>query len=206
MTESGSSAGTRGGSAAPPAWLRNVAVWVGVALALVVLVVLGVAVLPPWWASLIGGWVDGVQSRGVLLGLVLGIAFTLLPIGVALLALRSGIGSRTRIALIVAALLLLLPSVLTIAISLGTSDARSVMVIEAPGFAVSTVVGIGLTVLVTVGVIIGRSRGRRTSRQLENARGKAVQRNRDLAGEAEESGGAGDTGEPQEAPDPAPKD
>lgn len=175
MAESGSSGGTRGASAAPPAWLRNVAVWVGVALALVVLVVLGVAVLPPWWASLIGGWVDGVQSRGIVLGLVLGIVFTLLPIGLVLLALRSGLSSRARIALIVGALLLLLPSVLTIAIWAGSSDARSVLVIEAPGFRGATVIGIALVVVALVVVLVVRARSRRTRARITEAREKSVQ-------------------------------
>ena len=188
MTETGSTSARGATQAVPPAWLRSVALWVGAALAVVLLVVLGVAVLPSWWASLIGGWVDGVQSRGILLGLVLGVVFTVLPLGLFLLALRSGLGSRVRIGLVVGALLLLLPSVLTMAISLGSSDARSVLVIEGPGFRGATLAGIGLTVLAIAAVLLGRSRSRRTHRRVAEAQSRAQQHTREVAAEHPERG------------------
>jgi hypothetical protein len=156
-------------SSAPPAWLRNVAVWVGAGLAVVVLVVLGVAVLPGWWATQVGSWVQGVPGRGVPLGLGIGAVFTLLPLGVGLLAFRSGLTSKVRIALIVIALLLLLPNVLTIAIALGSSDARSVLAIAAPGFRGATVVGVALVVLVLAAVLVIRRRSRHTRHTIEEA-------------------------------------
>jgi len=153
----------------PPAWLRNVAVWVGAGLALVVLVVLGVAVLPGWWATQVGGWVQGVFGRGVPIGLGVGAVFTLLPLGVGLLAFRSGLTSKVRIALIAIALLLLLPNVLTIAIALGRSDARSVLAISAPGFRGATVAGIALVLLVLVAVLVIRRRSRHTRQNIDEA-------------------------------------
>ncbi|GAB2600484.1 hypothetical protein [Pseudactinotalea suaedae] len=156
-------------SSAPPAWLHNVAVWVGAGLAVVVLVVLGVAVLPGWWATQVGSWVQGVPGRGVPLGLEIGAVFTLLPLGVGLLAFRSGLTSKVRIALIVIALLLLLPNVLTIAIALGSSDARSVLAIAAPGFRGATVVGVALVVLVLAAVLVIRRRSRHTRHTIEEA-------------------------------------
>ncbi len=169
--------------ATPPSWLRNAAVWVGVGLALAVLVVLGVALLPGWWASTIGGWVRGVEDRGALLGVVIGATFTLLPLAVGLVALRSGLSSRWRVGLIVTALLLLLPNVLTIAVALGSSDARSVIAIEAPSFRGATGVGIGLTVVVLLAVVVIRWWSRRTRRTVEGARERAVVVGRERAAE-----------------------
>jgi hypothetical protein len=172
---------------APPAWMRHANLWVGAALSLTLLVLLGVAVLPDRWAAVVGGWVDGVQSRGVLLGLVLGAVFTLLPLVLGLLALRSGLRPWARLALVASALLLLLPNVLTVSIALSTSDARSVVATEAPGLRGATVVAIGVTLLVVAVVLIGRSRVRRTRREVTEAQGRAVQRSRDLAAEPERS-------------------
>jgi hypothetical protein len=181
--------GSRGSpSSAPPAWMRNATVWVGAALSIGLLVLLGVAVLPDWWAAVVGGWVDGDQTRGVLLGLVLGVVFTLLPLALGLLAMRSGLSTRARLALIASAVLLLLPNVLTVAIALSSSDARAVIAIDAPGLRGATVVGIGVTLLVVAAVLLGRSRSRRTRREVTQAQERAARRSRDLAAERDRSG------------------
>lgn len=188
-----------------PAWLKNAAVWVGAGLAIAVLVVLGVAVLPGWWASQIGNWVQGVFGRGVPIGLGTGALFTLLPLGVGVLAFRSGLTSKVRITLVVIGLLLLLPNVLTIAIALGRSDARSVLAITAPGFRGATVVGIGLVILALVAVLVIRRRSRQTRKAIGEAGAKAKQLSRERAqaqAQAETKGQAGAT----EKPDPAQPD
>ena len=173
------------GSGAPPAWLRNAAIWIGAALAVAVLVVLGVAVLPGWWASLVGGWVQGVAGRGVPIGIGIGALFTTLPLGVGALAFRHGLRSKARIALIVIALLLLLPNVLTTAIALGSGDPRSLLVVAAPGFRGGTWAGIGFVLLALVAVIAVRKRSRHTSSAIAEAHEKAIQRSRERAAEAE---------------------
>lgn len=189
-------------AAGPPRWLGNLALWVGGALALVVLVLLAVAVLPGWWAELVGGWVLGVQSRGVWLGLLLGALFTILPIGVALLAMRRPLTPGARLALVVIALLLLLPNVLTIAIAAGRSDARHVLAIQAPGLVGATVAAIVVVVVLAVAVIGIRTRSRRTRRKLDEARVRAIEVGRERAAEARaaevqaESGADPDEGSP----------
>lgn len=194
--DGGAASQVQRGAAAPPAWLRNAAVWVGAGLALVVLVVLGVAVLPGWWASLVGGWVKGVSGRGIPIGLGVGALFTLLPLGVGALAFRRGLRSKVRIALVVIALLLLLPNVLTTAIALGSGDARSMLTIAAPGFRGATWVGIGIVVLALVAGIVVRRRARHTSRKIEAAEEKAARVSRERAAEVERASDVG--------PDPAP--
>lgn len=175
---------SRGGSA-PPAWLRDLTLWVAAALAAVVLVVLGVAVLPGWWASVVAGWVQGVLGRGIPIGLGLGALFTLLPLGVGVLALRSGLTSRSRIALVVVALLLLLPNVVTIAVSLGRGDPRSVLAIAAPGFVGASVAGIGLVVALLLALVLIRRRSRRTRRMMTEAGERVAAANRERARERE---------------------
>lgn len=168
-------------TAGPPAWLRNTAVWVGAALAVLVLAVLGVAVLPGWWARLVGSWVLGVNGRGVPIGMSVGAVFTILPLGVGLLATRTGLSVRARSILIVIALLLLLPNVITLAVALGSGDARSALVIGAPGFRVGSVLGVALVVLVLLALLVIRRRSATTRAQIDAARGRAVQVGRDRA-------------------------
>lgn len=145
-----------------PPWLRGAAAWVGIGLGVVLLVVLGVALLPGWWASLVSGWVVGVDGRGIPIGLLVGALFTVLPLGAVLIALRSGLSPRTRVVLVAAGLLLLLPNVLTLAVSLSGSDARSVLVIGAPGFRGASAVGVGLVLALLATVILVRRRSART--------------------------------------------
>ncbi|WP_420113755.1 hypothetical protein [Pseudactinotalea sp.] len=176
---------------APPAWLRNAAVWVGVGVAVVVLVVLGVAVLPGWWAGLVGDWVHGVSGRGIPIGVGIGALFTVLPLGIGALAFRRGLRSQARIAIIVIALLLLLPNVLTTTIALGGGDARSMLAIAGPGFRGGTWTGIGLVVLALVAVIVIRRRSRRTRTKIDEAEQKAARVSRQRAAEVEEAGETG---------------
>lgn len=163
-----------------PGWLRTTTLWVGGALAIVVVAALGVAVLPGWWASLVGSWVLGISSRGIWLGLGVGALFTLLPIAVAVLAARSGLG-RARAALVAIAILLLLPNVLTLAVSLARSDAHWVLVIEAPGFGGATIAGVVLVLVAVAATALVRRWTRQRSRALEAAHQRAVTLTRERA-------------------------
>lgn len=186
MSQSGS--GQPSGSPArpasqPPSWLRVVALVAAAVLALVAVVVLGAALLPGWWAALVGGWVQGVPSRGVWLGLLVGAVFTLLPLAVVALALRSGMRGRVRVVLVLLALVLLLPNVLTIAIALGGGDPRSVIAIEAPSFRGATVVGMAVTLLVVAVVLVVRGWTLRTRITVSRAHERATRLGRQRAAE-----------------------
>lgn len=164
-----------------PGWLRTTTLWVGGALAIVVVAALGIAVLPGWWASLVGGWVLGVSSRGIWLGLGVGALFTLLPIAVAVIAARSGLSARARAALVAIAILLLLPNVLTLAVSLARSDAHWVLVIEAPGFRGATIAGVAIVLVAVAAMALVRRWTRQRSRALEAAHERAVTLTRERA-------------------------
>lgn len=189
----------RGTASGLPAWLGTLTLWVGGALALALVVLLGVAVLPGWWADLVGSVVQGVDGRGIVLGLVLGAVFTLLPLGVAALAMRSGLTVRARVALVVVALLLLLPTVLTLATAAGSSDARHVLAIEAPGLRGATVVGV-VVALVLVAALLGARAFTRRRRALATAQELAVALGRERAAAGETTAAA----EPQPSAETAP--
>lgn len=190
----------RGTASGLPAWLGTLTLWVGGALALALVVLLGVAVLPGWWDDLVGSVVQGVDGRGIVLGLVLGAVFTLLPLGVAALAMRSGLTVRARVALVVVALLLLLPTVLTLATAAGSSDARHVLAIEAPGLRGATVVGVVVALVLVAALLGARAFTRRRRRALATAQELAVALGRERAAAGETTAAA----EPQPSAETAP--
>src|SRR5690625_1790868 len=126
----------------PPAWLRRVTVALGVLVVLVLLGVVGSIVLPGWWAGVVTGWVQGITSAGILAGLVCGVVFTALPVGIIWFAVRAKWPWRTRLIVAAAAAVLALPYVLTLVIDLGSTssafDARLVMVQCTPAMLAAT--------------------------------------------------------------------
>jgi len=135
----------------PPAWLRTSAVVVGGVVVIIALLVLAAAVLPTWWAEIVGRQVDGVGSAGILWGLAYGAGFTLLfLIGVGV-AVRARWHWKVRLGIGVVALLLLVPNLLTLAVSMGlterTQHARTLMAIQAPNFRGATAAGVGATLV-----------------------------------------------------------
>ena len=163
---------------APPPWLRKSALIVGAILLVVVLYLVGSAVLPRWWARTIGGQVNGVPSSGVLVGLFYGFLFTFIPIGVGALAAKPRLHWKARIGIGVAALLLTMPNLLTLAVALGTSEAarigRAEIAVEAPSFRGATAVGVGIAI--AMALVIGMVAWRLVTsrRELRRLRGKVA--------------------------------
>ena len=178
----------------PPVWLRLVTMGAGVVIVLVLLGVLGSIVLPGWWAGLVTGWVQGVSSAGILIGLVCGLVFTVIPASVIWLAVRSSWSWRTRLIVAASAAVLALPNVLTLVIDVGTTasavDARLDMVIGSPAFTGSTLVGVLLGLVGVVGGVLGWRWLRRSRAELRKARGVPTKKSR---GRARSSGSETDT-------------
>ncbi|AEG45270.1 hypothetical protein [Isoptericola variabilis] len=155
---------------------RRALVWLVVAV-VAVLVALGLAAfVPRWWAQQVGRLVDGTFSLGVWWGVAIGLVFTALPMAVAWPALRPGHTWRTRGALVVAALVLALPNLLTLSVVLGTNAAahagQRIMDVDAPAFRGATAWGAAIGALLTVAVLVLWASYRRRGRELRKVRGE----------------------------------
>lgn len=122
---------------------------IGVATALILfLIVYNLA--PVWWARLIGDFTQEDFGRAVLVGLIVGFGFTLVPLMVLLLLMyRSPVW--LKIGLVVIAVLLAAPNLLTLWIQLdptpATHAADRIMDTDAFGFSTSSAWGVGLGVV-----------------------------------------------------------
>lgn len=180
----------------PPAWLRRVTVALGVLVVLLLLGVVGSIVLPGWWAGVVTGWVQGITSAGILVGLTCGVVFTALPAGIIAFAVRSSWQWRTRLIVAAAAAVLALPNVLTLVIDVSRTssayDARLDMVIGAPAFTGSTLVGAILALVGVAGGILGWRWLRRSRAELRKSRGEETPRRGLLRrGDRKAAGGSG---------------
>lgn len=120
----------------------------GLFLFLVLLVLLtfwmSQTLFPRKWADFIGDQADGTMWRATTYGLVIGFFFTFVPLVIARQALR-GFKLGVRITILLVAVLLALPNLLTLAIMLGNGRsfevARRTLDDDAAGFRVGSVCG-----------------------------------------------------------------
>ena len=159
----------------------NRALWVvGLAGALVVVVLLTSATIPRWWAQRIGHQVDGSITQGTVLGLVYGFVFTFLPLVLIVLILRWRRTWTTILVALVVGIFFALPNLMTLSIVLGTGNAAHAgdrtLDVEAPAFRGASLVG----ALVAAGLIAfaaylvvsrdrAHARARRARTELEGA-------------------------------------
>jgi hypothetical protein len=134
--------------------LRGTAVVLGV-VALVILV--GAAFLPRWWAHRIADQADGSFTSGILLGLFYGFLFTILALVVLYVGLRRSHTWKGRVVTVALALLVAAPNLLTASISVGWGNAAHAgdrtLDVDAPGFRWST--AIGVFVAAALAVLVG---------------------------------------------------
>lgn len=146
------------GSDVPPSWLRTSAMVVGALLLIALLVLVAATTLPSWWASTVGRQVDGVAAAGILWGLAYGVVFTLVPLVLVMLAVRARWHWKIRLGIGIGALLVLLPNLLTLAVSLGATEntraARTVLAVQAPNFRGATLIGVLGTAMLGAGVAL----------------------------------------------------
>jgi hypothetical protein len=141
-------------SAQPPApppstpktnWKRRIILVLVGFVALVLLVLFARAFLPRWWAQRVGGQVNGHFSGGVAWGLFYGFLFTFIPVIVIRQVVRKRFNWPVRVVIIVVAVLLLAPNLLTLSVVLGNGGAahagQRIMDVDAPAFRGATLVG-----------------------------------------------------------------
>jgi len=137
---------------------RGLGVLIGLGL-LVALYFIAAAFLPRWWAQRVGDQVHGSFSAGILWGLFYGIVFTFFPLLLAWQVRRRPLAWQVRVGMIVVALLLAIPNLLTLSIVIGVSRAASagdrILDVDAPAFRGATLTGAivgALLVIVAAGV------------------------------------------------------
>lgn len=151
----------------------NITAWLIIgAIALVLGVVLYMyvsTVLPVWWANTIGGQVDKNLASGVLLGLFYGFVFTFVPLLILWQIRRPRIRWPMKIVLIVIAVLVAGPNLITLGIHTGTNqaahNAQRILGTEATWFGAWTAWGAIIAAIVFVVLVVSvwqyRRRGRR---------------------------------------------
>ncbi len=149
-----------------------------IAISVVVVVVLalvGSAVLPRWWSHRIGAQVGGSITSGILLGLFYGFVFTFVPLVVLWVTFRKRRTLKTAFIMIVAAIVLAGPNLLTLGIVLGSGHAahagERTLDVEAPDFRASSLIGAILAVAAVGAIgylIVSRHHARRREAELRD--------------------------------------
>jgi len=126
--------------------LKRRAIIIGSALVVLLIIYLfASAFLPRWWAHRVGDQINGSFASGVLWGLFYGIIFTALSLLVLRQAFRRRWQWRTRAAIILAALIVAAPNLMTLSVVFGQSSAahagQRIMDVEAPAFRWATLFG-----------------------------------------------------------------
>jgi MFS family permease len=137
---------------------RGIAVAIGLAL-LVILYFVAAAFLPRWWAHTVARQAHSSFAAGILWGLFYGIVFTFFPLLLAWQVRRRPLAWQVRVGMIVVALLLAIPNLLTLSVVVGVSKAASagdrILDVDAPGFRGATLTGaiIGAVLVIATAVV-----------------------------------------------------
>lgn len=148
---------------------RRIVAWLILLVVLVVLALVAASMLPRWWGQFTGNLSDGGLWRSVWWGLAFGFLFTYLPVLVLVALFRRWRHWKAPVFLLVLAVVLALPNLMTLWIVFGTNeaahDAERTWSTTAPYFAAMT--GWGALAGVVIGItteLLWRSwrrRGRR---------------------------------------------
>lgn len=125
---------------------RTTIIVVVVACAVVLLYLLAAALMPRWWAQTAGNLAQESIARGTAWGLFFGFVFTLVPVLIIGQVWRPVLRTwKARVVVVLIALALALPNLLTLWVSVGTTEAvhaaQQVMNVRAPYFRGWTLVG-----------------------------------------------------------------
>jgi MFS family permease len=146
---------------------RRWMIWGGAIVGALIVYLVGAAVIPRWWARRVGNVVDGRLTTGAAGGVFFGVLFTILPLLVLWAAWRL---RRRKLALwlVVLAIVLAIPNLMTLAIVLGGGSAahagERILDVDGPGFRGGSLVGAVLGVAL-VGLIVYLAASRRSSRR-----------------------------------------
>lgn len=156
-----------------------------VALLMVVIACFALAsILPVWWANVIRNQVQGSLGAGILVGMFYGFVFTFVPLLVAWQATRKAVKRPWKIFIVLLAVALATPNLLTAGILIGNSEAahngQRIFGTDATWFPMWTQISaIAAVVIFTGGVIMwtlwrGRGKKMRAFKQAEAERSKTA--------------------------------
>jgi hypothetical protein len=130
--------------------------------------------LPRWWAQTAGNLAGHTFHKGILWGVFFGIVSTFVPLLVATTTLNRAMQWRTRGWVLVVALLLAAPNLMTLGIVLGSGSAahagERTLDVAAPGFRGATLIGVIIAVVAVIGVEVFLAQHRRQRRELRQLR------------------------------------
>ncbi|WP_427017144.1 hypothetical protein ACQCSX_00255 [Pseudarthrobacter sp. P1] len=152
-----------------PAWLNRGIGIAAVVVALVLAYLIASIALPVMWAHTIGTQVQSNAGSAIGLGIFYGFVFAFLPVVMGWQARYKGMKRWLRISILVVAVLLAVPNLLTLGILNGTNnaahDAQRILSVEATWFSSWSVWFMVVGVLAGVGAILAvplwRRRGQR---------------------------------------------
>lgn len=159
-----------------------------IAVVVLVLLVLSyfmwVEFVPRWWGQRVGHAAKGTFRWGIIWGLFAGIFSTAVPLSIGLLAFHKHFTWKWRIVLLVGALILAAPNLMTAGIVWGSSNGAHagdrIMDVDAPGFRGATLIGVIIGVVIAGAVEVGRHVRRRNASELAKLRADQKVRDADL--------------------------
>ncbi|MGJ3192846.1 hypothetical protein FQP90_20025 [Paenarthrobacter nitroguajacolicus] len=142
------------------------------------------AILPRWWSDVIAGQIRRDLGASVLVGMFYGFVFTFLPLLVAWQATRKSVGWPWKIVILLVAVAIATPNLLTAGIVFGSTESahagQRTLSVDAGFFttwtAVSAIAAVVVFIAVTVLWALWRRRGKQMKvlRQAENERIRAA--------------------------------
>ncbi|GAA3629656.1 hypothetical protein [Microlunatus ginsengisoli] len=138
-------------------WLRRLVIAIAVLIVAVAVYLILAAFVPRAWAQSIGRQANGRISTGIMLGLIYGGIFTFLPLLLLAQVGRRALSWKVKIGLLIAAVVLAIPNLMTLSIVVGSSnaahDGQRILSVQAPGFRYATLWGVGLGALIGLAVV-----------------------------------------------------
>lgn len=131
-------------------------------------VFIAITIVPRWWSHRVGDLVDGSITKGTFFGLLIGFVFTFAAL-VLIRQLFREIPWRLRVVVVVAALVVASPNLMTLGIVLGDGKAAHagdrVLDVEAPAYRTASAWGAVIALLVAIALVIWVWRWRRERRR-----------------------------------------
>jgi len=159
--------------------VKIILILVAVLVAVAAYFILG-AVLPRWWSDVIAGQIRRDLGASVLVGMFYGFVFTFVPLLVAWQATRRAVSWPWKIAIVLVAVAIATPNLLTAGIAFGSTESahagQRTLSVDAGFFTTWTAISAVAAVVVFIAVTILRALWRRRGKQMKELRQAENQR------------------------------